>query len=72
MNQTIRKQTEAYLSQQEVSNILNVKIETLNHWRCIKRYKIPYIKLGRVILYPQTAFIDWLNTYGQNIKNFEE
>lgn len=72
MKHIISKQTEIYLTQQEVSQIINVKIETLNHWRCIKRYKIPYIKLGRVILYPQAAFTEWLNTYSQNIKNFEE
>lgn len=72
MNNIISKQTEVYLTQQEVANILNVKTTTITHWRCIKRYKIPYIKLGRVILYPQTSFIDWLNKYGQNIKKTEE
>lgn len=52
-----------FLNQKEVSAILGVKVITLNHWRCIKRYNIPYIKIGRVILYPEQEFKVWLNQY---------
>lgn len=49
--------------------MLNVKVSTLNHWRCVKRYDIPHVKLGRVILYPEKAFKDWLKGYTYNLNN---
>ena len=44
----------------EVSEILQVDVETLNTWRCNKRYQLPYIKVGRCVRYKATdvyAFI---------------
>lgn len=56
-----------YFTQKEVADIIGVKVPTLNHWRCVKRYKIPYVKLGRIILYPKDAFNGWLAKYARNI-----
>ncbi len=39
------------LTPEEVANILGVSANTLNVWRCTKRYNLPYIKLGRSIRY---------------------
>ena len=39
------------LTPQEVSAQLCVDIETLNIWRCTGRYKLPYIKVGRLVRY---------------------
>ena len=52
-----------YLTQKEVSKILDVKVTTLNSWRCSKKYEIPHIKLGRVILYPYIEFHEWLESF---------
>lgn len=52
-----------YLTQKEVSKILDVKVTTLNSWRCSRKYNIPYIKLGRVILYPSVEFYAWLESF---------
>ena len=51
-----------YLTQQQVSEILNVKISTLNHHRCTgnKNFDMPYVKVGRVILFPEEKFYEWL------------
>lgn len=35
----------------EVAEILGVTKETLNVWRCTKRYPLKYIKIGRNVLY---------------------
>lgn len=55
-----------YLTQKEVSKILNIQVQTLNHWRCTNKHIIPYIKLGRVILYPLDQFYEWLNSNSLN------
>lgn len=33
----------------QVSDYLGVSVETLNVWRCTKRYNLPYIKAGRLV-----------------------
>ncbi|MCT4574880.1 MAG: helix-turn-helix domain-containing protein [Alphaproteobacteria bacterium] len=58
-----------YLTQQEVAQILNVQSKTITHWRAMKNEKIKdlkYIKLGRVILYPEQEFFQWLDSHMQN------
>jgi excisionase family DNA binding protein len=35
----------------EVATYLGVSVETLNVWRCTKRYNLPYIKAGRLVRY---------------------
>ena len=66
MYENLRLKEELYLNQKDIAKILNIKVSTLNHWRCVKRYEIPYIKLGRVIVYPESEFIKWLNKYKTN------
>lgn len=39
------------LSPKEAANILGVTPETLAVWRCTKRYELPYIKIGRRVMY---------------------
>ncbi|MDD4519285.1 MAG: helix-turn-helix domain-containing protein [Alphaproteobacteria bacterium] len=56
-----------YLNQKQVAEVLGVKIETLNHWRAVKRYKIPYTKVGRIILYPEAEFYKWLELASHHI-----
>ncbi|MCT4552573.1 MAG: helix-turn-helix domain-containing protein [Alphaproteobacteria bacterium] len=56
-----------YLSQKEVARILGVKVKTLNHWRCTKRHRIPFVKLGSVILYPTAEFFGWLKSHSSNL-----
>lgn len=49
------------LTPQEVAEILGVDVETLNVWRCTKRYNLPYVKAGRLVRYRASdvaAFIE--------------
>lgn len=39
------------LTPQDVATLLQVSVETLNVWRCTKRYNLPYIKAGRLVRY---------------------
>lgn len=39
------------MTPKEVADYLGVSTETLNVWRCTKRYNLPYIKAGRLVRY---------------------
>jgi excisionase family DNA binding protein len=39
------------MTPEEVAEYLGVSSETLNVWRCTKRYNLPYIKAGRLVRY---------------------
>lgn len=39
------------MTPEEVAEYLSVSVETLNVWRCTKRYNLPYIKAGRLVRY---------------------
>ena len=44
----------------ETSAMLGLSVETLNVWRATNRYKLPYVKVGRLVRYRPddvTAFI---------------
>jgi excisionase family DNA binding protein len=48
------------LNRDEAANYLNQKTNTLAVWACNKRYDLPYIKIGRRVLYKKSdldAFI---------------
>ena len=39
------------LTPAQVAEFLGVSIETLNVWRATNRYKLPYVKAGRLVRY---------------------
>lgn len=39
------------LKPDEAATILGVCAETLNVWRATRRYKLPYVKVGRAVRY---------------------
>ena len=39
------------MTPKEVADYLGVSTETLNVWRCTKRYDLAYIKAGRLVRY---------------------
>lgn len=43
------------LSTAEAAAYLGVVPDTLNVWRCTKRYDLPYIKVGRLVKYRKSA-----------------
>jgi len=44
----------------EAAAYIGVKSRTLHNWRCQKRFKIPYLKLGRKVLYRKIDLDAWL------------
>ena len=48
------------LSNEGAAEYLGVTPRTLEVWRCTKRHQIPYIKVGRLVKYRQTALDTWL------------
>ena len=49
------------LTPAQAAEKLGVAIQTLNTWRCTKRYPLPYVKAGRKVMYRAndvTAFIE--------------
>ena len=39
------------LNSDQVAEILGVKVDTLGYWRCTGRYRLPYVKVGRLVMY---------------------
>lgn len=53
--------SETLLDPPQAAAILGVRVETLNTWRCTKRYPLAYIRVGRRIRYRYEdlmAFLD--------------
>jgi hypothetical protein len=57
------QQNKKYLTQKQACEILGIKITTMNHLRAIKSPRIKglvYIKIGRIILFPEDEFHSFL------------
>lgn len=39
------------MTPEQVAEYLGISVETLNVWRCTKRYNLPYVKAGRLVRY---------------------
>jgi len=39
------------LNSEQVAEILGVEPATLGYWRCTGRYHLPYVKVGRLVMY---------------------
>ena len=48
-----KKELAALLTPREAAAILRVSKETLNVWRCTRRYPLPFVKIGRSVRYRQ-------------------
>lgn len=53
--------TDPLFTPKEASEYLGVSNDTLSVWRCVGRYNIPFIKVGRLVKYRKSsldAFLD--------------
>jgi hypothetical protein len=48
------------LNNDEAADFLGISPGTLVVWRCEKRYPVPYIKVGRKVLYDADDLRAWL------------
>ena len=55
----------------QAASYLEVTESTLSVWRCVGRYSIPYIKVGRLVRYKKSAldaFLDRRTTGGEVVQ----
>jgi excisionase family DNA binding protein len=50
------------LTQTEAAAYLGLSPNTLEVWRCTKRYELPYVKVGRLIRYRRSELDAWLDS----------
>jgi predicted DNA-binding transcriptional regulator AlpA len=48
------------LNSDEVSELLGVRKSTLSYWRCTGRYSLPYVKIGRLVMYKAKDVNDFI------------
>lgn len=48
---TRAKPTPELLTRKEAAEYLGVTVRTLSVWACVKRYNLPYVKIGRLAKY---------------------
>jgi excisionase family DNA binding protein len=48
------------LSTEQMAKLLGVSPNTLEVWRCTKRYALPYIKIGRNVRYRKSVGVQFL------------
>ena len=44
------------------ANLIGIKPVTLSTWRSLGRYGIPFVKVGRKVMYRRQDLIDWLES----------
>ena len=55
---------EELLNEQEVAEILKIKPATLAQWRCLKRFNLPYFKIGKLVRYKAEDLKKWIENRG--------
>ena len=60
--------TDPLLTPKEASEYLGVSQNTLSVWRCVGRYNIPFIKVGRLVKYRKSSLDAFLNHHTHGIE----
>ncbi len=58
--------TDHLLTPPEAAAYIGVTENTLSVWRCVGRYAIPFIKVGRLVRYRRSDLEAWLESRTQN------
>ncbi len=54
--------SDSLLSPSEAAAYIGVSENTLSVWRCVGRYAIPFIKVGRLVRYRRSDLEAWLES----------
>jgi len=54
--------TKSLLTPFEVATYIGVSENTLSVWRCVGRYEIPFVKIGRLVRYKRTDLEVWISS----------
>lgn len=52
---------DSLLSRQEAAEFLGLEKHTLEVWATTKRYKLPYVKIGRLVKYRYADLLTFIN-----------
>lgn len=55
-----REQAERLLSTKEAATILGLSPSTLHTWRSTGHVRLPHVRLGRAVRYPERGLLDFL------------
>ncbi len=58
--QAIPFEQDTLLTTPEAAALLHVSPQTLEVWRCTKRYALPYVKIGRNVRYRKSGIIGFI------------
>jgi excisionase family DNA binding protein len=50
------------LTTDEAAEFLGVSAGTLAVWRCLARYRLPFVKIGRSVRYDETDLVAWMES----------
>ena len=53
--------TNQYLTPEQITKEFGISIKTLASWRCNNRYKLPYYKFGRKVVYKRSDISEFLD-----------
>lgn len=59
---TVTPSSRELLDENQAATLLNLKRGTLAVWRSTGRYKLPFIKVGRRVLYRRADIEEWLSS----------
>ena len=49
------------LNTEQAADYIGTQPQTLENWRCNKRYGLPYLKIGRLVRYRRADLDAWLS-----------
>jgi excisionase family DNA binding protein len=50
------------LTTDEAAEFLGVSAGTLAVWRCVARYRLPFVKIGRSVRYDESDLLAWMES----------
>jgi excisionase family DNA binding protein len=50
------------LTTDEAAEFLGVSAGTLAVWRCLARYRLPFVKIGRSVRYEESDLVAWMES----------
>jgi excisionase family DNA binding protein len=50
------------LTTDEAAEFLGVSPGTLSVWRCVARYRLPFVKIGRNVRYDESDLVAWMES----------
>ena len=52
-----------FLSRREAAEYLGITERTSAVWACVKRYNLPYVKIGRLVKYRRSDLENFINRH---------